>query len=81
MRTPSGAMAGTRSALGVVLEGRRRDPGDHPHASGCTHGWALLALLRLAATGAALLVPARRPGLTAETPGTPAATRAPAQVR
>ncbi|MFD9094785.1 MFS transporter [Streptomyces collinus] len=77
IRTIGGSIG---AALTSVLVTGRLQPSGLPYASGYTHGWALLAVLCLAATGAALLVPVRR---TARTPGPVAAgtTRAPARVR
>ncbi|MFI2207313.1 MFS transporter [Streptomyces sp. NPDC020192] len=77
IRTIGGSIG---AALTSVLVTGRLQPSGLPYASGYTHGWTLLALLCLAATGAALLVPARRPdGATA--PATTGVTRAPARVR
>ncbi|AGS73043.1 MFS transporter [Streptomyces collinus] len=77
IRTIGGSIG---AALTSVLVTGRLQPSGLPYASGYTHGWALLAVLCLAATGAALLVPVRR---TARTAGPVAAgtTRAPARVR
>lgn len=77
IRTIGGSIG---AALTGVLVTGRLQPSGLPYASGYTHGWALLALLCLAAAGAALLVPARR---TAGIPA-PAATASapePARVR
>ncbi|WEO94046.1 MFS transporter [Streptomyces sp. FXJ1.172] len=76
IRTIGGSIG---AALTGVLVTGRLQPSGLPYASGYTHGWTLLALLCLAAAGAALLVPARRPAPTA--PATAGTTRAPAQVR
>ncbi|MFB7509970.1 MFS transporter [Streptomyces broussonetiae] len=76
IRTIGGSIG---AALTSVLVTGRLQPSGLPYASGYTHGWTLLALLCLAATGAALLVPTRRPA-----PNAPAATgltQAPARVR
>ncbi|MEU4035181.1 MFS transporter [Streptomyces collinus] len=77
IRTIGGSIG---AALTSVLVTGRLQPSGLPYASGYTHGWALLAVLCLAATGAALLVPVRR---ATRTPGPIAAgtTRAPARVR
>ncbi len=77
IRTIGGSIG---AALTSVLVTGRLQPSGLPYASGYTHGWALLTLLCLAAAGAALLVPARRPAPTT-TPAAPGTTRAPAQVR
>ncbi|MFI2758764.1 MFS transporter [Streptomyces echinatus] len=78
IRTIGGSIG---AALTSVLVTGRLQPSGLPYASGYTHGWALLALLCLAATGAALLVPARRPGRPAEPRPVPGQTPAPARVR
>ncbi|MGW0993189.1 MFS transporter [Streptomyces sp. NPDC002523] len=57
IRTIGGSIG---AALTSVLVTGRLQPSGLPYASGYTHGWALLALLCLAAAGAALLVPAGR---------------------
>ncbi|GGV07761.1 MFS transporter [Streptomyces filipinensis] len=77
IRTIGGSIG---AALTGVLVTGRLQPSGLPYASGYTHGWALLTLLCLAAAGAALLVPARRPARTT-TPAATGTTRAPAQVR
>ncbi|WP_129305471.1 MFS transporter [Streptomyces sp. L2] len=61
IRTIGGSIG---AALTSVLVTGRLQPSGLPYASGYTHGWALLAVLMLAASGAALLVPARRAGRT-----------------
>ncbi|WTO33898.1 MFS transporter [Streptomyces achromogenes] len=78
IRTIGGSIG---AALTSVLVTGRLQPSGLPYASGYTHGWALLALLCLAAAGAALLVPARRPVPPAEAPTAPGVTRAPVRVR
>ncbi|MFF8996514.1 MFS transporter [Streptomyces achromogenes] len=78
IRTIGGSIG---AALTSVLVTGRLQPSGLPYASGYTHGWALLALLCLAAAGAALLVPARRQGPSAEALVAPGVTRAPARVR
>ncbi|MBX7548294.1 MFS transporter [Streptomyces sp. tea 10] len=77
IRTIGGSIG---AALTSVLVTGRLQPSGLPYASGYTHGWTLLALLCLAAAGAALLVPARRPGRT-PAPAATGVTRAPARVR
>ncbi|GHI03294.1 MFS transporter [Streptomyces cellostaticus] len=77
IRTIGGSIG---AALTSVLVTGRLQPSGLPYASGYTHGWTLLALLCLAATGAALLVPARRTGRTVDSAAA-GATRAPARVR
>ncbi|PKW11351.1 drug resistance transporter, EmrB/QacA subfamily [Streptomyces sp. 1222.5] len=77
IRTIGGSVG---AALTSVLVTGRLQPSGLPYESGYTHAWALLSVLLLAAAGAALLVPVRRPGRTVHT--APAeSTRAPAQVR
>ncbi|WP_317446540.1 MFS transporter [Streptomyces collinus] len=77
IRTIGGSIG---AALTSVLVTGRLQPSGLPYASGYTHGWALLAVLCLAATGAALLVPVRRTTRTlASAPA--GTTRAPARVR
>ncbi|KOX07561.1 MFS transporter [Streptomyces sp. NRRL B-3648] len=78
IRTIGGSIG---AALTSVLVTGRLQPSGLPYASGYTHAWALLALLCLAAAGAALLVPARRPTRPARTGTAPAPARAPARVR
>ncbi|MEV6810289.1 MFS transporter [Streptomyces sp. NPDC017248] len=79
IRTIGGSIG---AALTSVLVTGRLQPSGLPYASGYTHGWTLLALLCLAAAGAALLVPAHRSGRRpAEPHTTPGVTRAPARVR
>ncbi|MFF5533092.1 MFS transporter [Streptomyces cinerochromogenes] len=78
IRTIGGSIG---AALTSVLVTGRLQPSGLPYGSGYTHGWALLALLCLAAAGAALLVPVRRTPHPATTAPAPAPTRAPAQVR
>ncbi|MCZ0210444.1 MFS transporter [Streptomyces sp. UMAF16] len=78
IRTIGGSIG---AALTSVLVTGRLQPSGLPYASGYTHGWALLALLCLAAAGAALLVPARRQAPSAEAPTAPGVTRAPVRVR
>ncbi|MER7226062.1 MFS transporter [Streptomyces rubradiris] len=78
IRTIGGSIG---AALTSVLVTGRLQPSGLPHASGYTHGWALLTLLCLAATAAALLVPARHQGRPAEAPATPGVTPAPVRVR
>ncbi|MFD5793610.1 MFS transporter [Streptomyces diastatochromogenes] len=77
IRTIGGSIG---AALTSVLVTARLQPSGLPHASGYTHGWALLALLCLAATGAALLVPVRRTGRTTD-PVPAGAQREPVRVR
>ncbi|MER6568182.1 MFS transporter [Streptomyces sp. NPDC001093] len=77
IRTIGGSIG---AALTSVLVTGRLQPSGLPYASGYTHGWTLLALLCLAAAGAALLVPARRPTRTT-IPAAAGAAQAPAQVR
>ncbi|MGW2741446.1 MFS transporter [Streptomyces sp. NPDC001450] len=77
IRTIGGSIG---AALTSVLVTAHLQPSGLPRASGYTHGWALLALLCLAATGAALLVPVRRAARTAD-PVPAGATPAPARVR
>jgi EmrB/QacA subfamily drug resistance transporter len=77
IRTIGGSIG---AAVTSVLVTGRLQPSGLPTASGYTHGWALLALLCLAAAGAALLVPARRPARTTHS-ATPGAAREPARVR
>ncbi|MEV6832973.1 MFS transporter [Streptomyces sp. NPDC051133] len=77
IRTIGGSIG---AALTSLLVTGRLQPSGLPHASGYTHGWALLTVLCLAAAGAALLVPARRPARPAD-PVTAGTTRAPAPVR
>ncbi|MGW0631865.1 MFS transporter [Streptomyces sp. NPDC002758] len=75
IRTIGGSIG---AALTSVLVTGRLQPSGLPYESGYTHGFTLLALLLLAASGAALLVPARRP----DRPGEPVTERpAPAPVR
>lgn len=57
IRTIGGSIG---AAVTSVLVTGRLQPSGLPYASGYTHGFALLALLCLAASGAALLVPVRR---------------------
>lgn len=78
IRTIGGSIG---AALTSVLVTGRLQPSGLPYASGYTHGWALLAVLCLAATGAALLVPVHRTGRPSVPDAVPGATRAPAQVR
>ncbi|MFF7122740.1 MFS transporter [Streptomyces sp. NPDC016566] len=77
IRTIGGSIG---AALTSVLVTAHLQPSGLPQASGYTHGWTLLALLCLAATGAALLVPVRRAARTAE-PVAAGTTPAPARVR
>ncbi|MFE1313081.1 MFS transporter [Streptomyces sp. NPDC058755] len=77
IRTIGGSIG---AALTSVLVTAHLQPSGLPQASGYTHGWALLALLCLAATGAALLVPVRRAARTAD-PVAAGATPAPVRVR
>ncbi|MGW2103876.1 MFS transporter [Streptomyces olivaceoviridis] len=77
IRTIGGSIG---AALTSVLVTGRLQPSGLPYASGYTHGWALLTVLCLAATGAALLVPVRT-GRPSVPDAVPEATRAPAQVR
>ncbi|MGW2706808.1 MFS transporter [Streptomyces sp. NPDC001340] len=77
IRTIGGSIG---AALTSVLVTAHLQPSGLPQASGYTHGWALLAVLCLAATGAALLVPVRRAARTAD-PVAAGATPAPARVR
>ncbi|MEU7423175.1 MFS transporter [Streptomyces sp. NPDC040750] len=79
LRTIGGSIG---AALTSVLVTGRLQPSGLPYASGYTHGWALLTLLCLAAAGAALLVPARRPAHALDAvPAEPTRTPAPAPVR
>ncbi|MFG2633305.1 MFS transporter [Streptomyces sp. NPDC048362] len=79
LRTIGGSIG---AALTSVLVTGRLQPSGLPYASGYTHGWALLTLLCLAAAGAALLVPARRPAPALDAvPAEPTRTPAPAPVR
>ncbi|MFF7751079.1 MFS transporter [Streptomyces sp. NPDC007971] len=75
IRTIGGSIG---AALTSVLVTGRLQPSGLPYASGYTHGWALLALLCLAAAGAALLVPV---GRTSRTVGSATAATAPAPAR
>ncbi len=68
IRTIGGSIG---AAVTSVLVTGRLQPSGLPHESGYTQGFALLAVLCLAAAGAALLVPARRAARLAST--TPAA--------
>ncbi|MFI8237267.1 MFS transporter [Streptomyces sp. NPDC085866] len=77
IRTIGGSIG---AALTSVLVTAHLQPSGLPQASGYTQGWALLALLCLAATGAALLVPVRRAARTAD-PVAAGATPAPVRVR
>ncbi|OXY94950.1 MFS transporter [Streptomyces diastatochromogenes] len=77
IRTIGGSIG---AALTSVLVTARLQPSGLPYASGYTHGWGLLALLCLAATGAALLVPVRRAGRTTD-PVPAGAQREPVRVR
>ncbi|MFJ9868026.1 MFS transporter [Streptomyces sp. NPDC101165] len=77
IRTIGGSIG---AALTSVLVTAHLQPSGLPQASGYTHGWALLALLCLAATGAALLVPVRRATRTPD-PVAAGATPAPVRVR
>ncbi|MGW3356305.1 MFS transporter [Streptomyces bungoensis] len=77
IRTIGGSIGA--AVTGVLVTGRLQ-PSGLPYAAGYTHGWALLALLCLAAAGAALLVPARRTtGIPA--PAAAGSAREPARVR
>ncbi|NUS83762.1 MAG: MFS transporter [Streptomyces sp.] len=62
IRTIGGSIG---ASITSVLVTSRLQPSGLPYESGYTHGYALLAVLCLAATLAALLVPARRARLTA----------------
>lgn len=62
IRTIGGSIG---ASITSVLVTSRLQPSGLPYESGYTHGYALLAVLCLAATLAALLVPARRTRLTA----------------
>ncbi|MFG2120123.1 MFS transporter [Streptomyces sp. NPDC048710] len=77
IRTIGGSIG---AALTSVLVTAHLQPSGLPQASGYTQGWALLALLCLAATGAALLVPVRRAARTAD-PVAAGAAPAPVRVR
>ncbi|WP_333776550.1 MFS transporter [Streptomyces sp. IBSBF 3136] len=77
IRTIGGSIG---AALTSVLVTGRLQPSGLPYADGYIHGWALLAVLCLAATGAALLVPVRRTARTLD-PAPAGRTRAPARVR
>ncbi|MET7699389.1 MFS transporter [Streptomyces sp. NPDC005485] len=59
IRTIGGSIG---AAVTSVLVTGRLQPSGLPHASGYTHGFALMAVLCLAAALASLLVPARRSG-------------------
>ncbi|MEU6283262.1 MFS transporter [Streptomyces sp. NPDC047028] len=72
IRTIGGSIGAALTS--VLVTGRLQSSG-LPYAAGYTHGWALLAVLMLAASGAALLVPARRTGRTPRA----AATSSPAE--
>jgi EmrB/QacA subfamily drug resistance transporter len=68
IRTIGGSIG---AAVTSVLVTGRLQPSGLPHESGYTQGFALLAVLCLAAAGAALLVPARRAArLASTTPAT-----------
>lgn len=69
-----------RPVTGVLVTGRLQ-PSGLPYDSGCTHGFTLLALLRLGAALAALLVLVRRSARPSEPAARPAPTPAPARVR
>ncbi|MES4890739.1 MFS transporter [Streptomyces sp. NPDC096012] len=77
IRTIGGSIG---AALTSVLVTGRLQPSGLPYASGYTHGWVLLALLCLAAAGAALLVPVRRPAGILD-PVAAGEARTPARVR
>ncbi|MEY9484743.1 MFS family permease [Streptomyces calvus] len=64
IRTIGGSIG---AAVTSVLVTGRLQPSGLPHESGYTQGFALLAVLCLAAAGAALLVPARRAARLAST--------------
>lgn len=64
IRTIGGSIG---AALTSLLVTSRLQPSGLPYGSGYTHGFTLLALLCLAAAGAALLVPVRRTGSTSGT--------------
>ncbi|WP_330460973.1 MFS transporter [Streptomyces sp. NBC_00820] len=78
IRTIGGSIG---AALTSVLVTGRLQPSGLPYASGYTHGWALLALLCLAAAGAALLVPVRRTAGRVVDPVPAEAASAPVRVR
>ena len=65
IRTIGGSIG---AAVTSVLVTGRLQPSGLPYASGYTHGFAVLALLCLAAAGAALLVPMARAGHRRATP-------------
>jgi EmrB/QacA subfamily drug resistance transporter len=78
IRTIGGSIG---AALTSVLVTGRLQPSGLPYASGYTHGWALLAVLCLAAAGAALLVPVGRATGRTVGPVPAGAASAPARVR
>ncbi|MET8454563.1 MFS transporter [Streptomyces sp. NPDC005209] len=77
IRTIGGSIG---AALTSVLVTSRLQPSGLPYVSGYTHGFTLLALLLLAAAGAALLVPVRRAARPSE-PAEPLPAPAPVRVR
>ncbi len=68
IRTIGGSIG---AAVTSVLVTGHLQPSGLPYASGYTHGFAVLALLCLAAAGAALLVPTARAAHRTETPTPP----------